>query len=74
MPTDDELSLSDLDMVKVLGKGSSGVVQLVQHKWTSQFFTLKSVGTLEFDGYTLRRAARVGNHMSPIWNIHVLDH
>lgn len=40
-PADDQLSLSDLDMVKVIGKGSSGVVQLVQHKWTGQFFALK---------------------------------
>lgn len=40
-PADDELSLSDFDMVKVIGKGSSGVVQLVQHKWTGQFFALK---------------------------------
>ena len=42
-PADDELSLSDLDMVKVIGKGSSGVVQLVQHKWTGQFFALKVI-------------------------------
>nr|BAH56939.1 AT4G29810 [Arabidopsis thaliana] len=30
-------------MVKVIGKGSSGVVQLVQHKWTGQFFALKVI-------------------------------
>ncbi|KAJ4913557.1 Mitogen-activated protein kinase kinase 2 [Raphanus sativus] len=42
-PADDELSLSDLDMVKFIGKGSSGVVQLVQHKWTGQFFALKVI-------------------------------
>ncbi|KAL9288587.1 putative mitogen-activated protein kinase kinase 2 STE-STE7 family [Arabidopsis thaliana] len=42
-PADDQLSLSDLDMVKVIGKGSSGVVQLVQHKWTGQFFALKVI-------------------------------
>ena len=28
-------------MVKVIGKGNGGVVQLVQHKWTGQFFALK---------------------------------
>lgn len=44
-PADDELSLSDLDMVKFIGKGSSGVVQLVQHKWTGQFFALKVTAT-----------------------------
>ena len=30
-------------MVKFIGKGSSGVVQLVQHKWTGQFFALKVI-------------------------------
>ncbi|XP_061966161.1 mitogen-activated protein kinase kinase SIPKK-like [Populus nigra] len=42
-PTDNQLSLADIDMVKVIGKGSSGIVQLVQHKWTSQFFALKVI-------------------------------
>nr|VDC74281.1 unnamed protein product [Brassica rapa] len=42
-PADDKLGLSDLDMVKFIGKGSSGVVQLVQHKWTGQFFALKVI-------------------------------
>jgi hypothetical protein len=35
------LSIDDLDAIKVIGKGSSGNVQLVQHKWTGQFFALK---------------------------------
>ncbi|KAJ6674190.1 MITOGEN-ACTIVATED KINASE KINASE KINASE [Salix viminalis] len=42
-PSDNQLSLEDMDMVKVIGKGSSGIVQLVQHKWTSQFFALKII-------------------------------
>ncbi|GAB2291854.1 serine/threonine protein kinase [Dionaea muscipula] len=42
-PSDDQMSLADLDMIKVIGKGSSGIVQLVQHKWTSQFFALKVI-------------------------------
>ncbi|GAB4853761.1 serine/threonine protein kinase [Ancistrocladus abbreviatus] len=42
-PSDDQLSLADLDMIKVIGKGSGGIVQLVQHKWTSQFFALKVI-------------------------------
>ncbi|GMH23345.1 hypothetical protein Nepgr_025188 [Nepenthes gracilis] len=42
-PSDDQLSLADLDMIKVIGKGSGGTVQLVQHKWTSQFFALKVI-------------------------------
>jgi len=39
--TDNQLSLADIDIVKVVGKGNGGVVQLVQHKWTNQFFALK---------------------------------
>ncbi|KAK6944788.1 Protein kinase domain [Dillenia turbinata] len=42
-PTDDQLSLADIDLIKVIGKGSSGIVQLVQHKWTGQFFALKVI-------------------------------
>jgi len=40
-PTDNQLTLADVDVIKVVGKGNGGVVQLVQHKWTSQFFALK---------------------------------
>lgn len=40
-PTDNQLALADIDVIKVVGKGNGGVVQLVQHKWTSQFFALK---------------------------------
>lgn len=39
--TDDQLSLADIDIIKVVGKGNGGLVQLVQHKWTNQFFALK---------------------------------
>ncbi|KAK7256361.1 hypothetical protein RIF29_29803 [Crotalaria pallida] len=42
-PTDDQLSLADIDIVKVVGKGNEGLVQLVQHKWTNQFFALKII-------------------------------
>ncbi|KAG6487184.1 hypothetical protein ZIOFF_055767 [Zingiber officinale] len=42
-PLDNTLSLDDLDAVKVVGKGSGGIVQLVRHKWTSQFFALKVI-------------------------------
>nr|XP_023886402.1 mitogen-activated protein kinase kinase 2-like [Quercus suber] len=42
-PSDDQLSLADLDTIKVIGKGNGGIVQLVQHKWTGQFFALKVV-------------------------------
>ncbi|GLT98720.1 hypothetical protein SLE2022_162110 [Rubroshorea leprosula] len=42
-PSDDQLSLEDMDIIKVVGKGNGGVVQLVQHKWTSQFFALKVI-------------------------------
>ena len=40
-PIDNQLSLADIDTIKVVGKGNGGVVQLVQHKWTNQFFALK---------------------------------
>jgi hypothetical protein len=39
-PLDSQLSLDDLDVIKVIGKGSSGNVQLVRHKFTGQFFLL----------------------------------
>ncbi|KAI3407432.1 Protein kinase domain-containing protein, partial [Psidium guajava] len=42
-PTDDQLSLADIDTIKVIGKGNGGTVQLVQHKWTGQFFALKVI-------------------------------
>ncbi|CAL5046064.1 unnamed protein product [Urochloa decumbens] len=42
-PLDSQLSLDDLDVIKVIGKGSSGNVQLVRHKFTGQFFALKVI-------------------------------
>lgn len=42
-PMDNQLSLADLDLIKVIGKGNGGIVQLVQHKWTGQFFALKAI-------------------------------
>lgn len=38
---DNQLNLEDIDAIKVIGKGNGGIVQLVQHKWTGQFFALK---------------------------------
>lgn len=40
-PSDNQLSLADFDAVQVIGKGNGGIVRLVQHKWTGQFFALK---------------------------------
>lgn len=37
------ISISDLETVKVLGKGSGGVVQLVRHKWTNETYALKVI-------------------------------
>uniref|UniRef100_A0A453N2K0 mitogen-activated protein kinase kinase n=1 Tax=Aegilops tauschii subsp. strangulata TaxID=200361 RepID=A0A453N2K0_AEGTS len=37
------LSIHDLEAIKVIGKGSSGTVQLVRQKWTGQFFALKVI-------------------------------
>ncbi|KAK3128391.1 hypothetical protein QOZ80_6BG0460910 [Eleusine coracana subsp. coracana] len=42
-PLDNQLSLDDLDAIKVIGKGNGGIVQLVRHKWTGQFFALKVI-------------------------------
>ncbi|KAM1479225.1 hypothetical protein ACFX2I_026543 [Malus domestica] len=41
--SDNQMILADLDAIKVIGKGTGGVVQLVQHKWTRQFFALKVI-------------------------------
>lgn len=40
---DFQVSLEDLETVKVIGKGSGGVVQLVQHKWNGKLFALKVI-------------------------------
>lgn len=37
------ISLPDLETVKVLGKGAGGVVQLVRHKWTNETYALKVI-------------------------------
>ncbi|KAJ3674792.1 hypothetical protein LUZ60_005408 [Juncus effusus] len=38
-----EFTLEDLETIKVIGKGSGGVVQLVRHKWTGKFYALKGI-------------------------------
>lgn len=40
---DTQFSMEDLETIKVIGKGSGGVVQLVQHKWTGTLFALKGI-------------------------------
>lgn len=60
-PTDDQLNLADIDTIKVIGKGAGGTVQLVQHKWTGQFFALK-VSTFTWTSlhtYSLNSNARL---------------
>lgn len=52
-PTDDQLTLADIDTIKVIGKGNGGVVQLVQHKWTGQFFALKVIYSMSVDVLSL---------------------
>ncbi|KAH9301491.1 hypothetical protein KI387_013074, partial [Taxus chinensis] len=42
-PEDTQFNLADLETVKVIGKGSGGVVQLVRHKWTNKVFALKVI-------------------------------
>ncbi|CAK9146155.1 unnamed protein product [Ilex paraguariensis] len=41
--TDLQFSLEDLETIKVIGKGSGGVVQLVRHKWVGTLFALKVI-------------------------------
>ncbi|CAN6680929.1 unnamed protein product [Malus baccata var. baccata] len=38
-----EITLEDLETIKVIGKGSGGVVQLVRHKWVGTLFALKVI-------------------------------
>lgn len=38
-----QFSLEDLEAIKVIGKGSGGVVQLVRHKWVGTLFALKAI-------------------------------
>ncbi|XP_076917983.1 mitogen-activated protein kinase kinase 6-like [Bidens hawaiensis] len=38
-----QFSLEDLETIKVIGKGSGGVVQLVRHKWIGRLFALKVI-------------------------------
>ncbi|KAK3439068.1 mitogen-activated protein kinase kinase 6 [Eucalyptus grandis] len=38
-----DFSLEDLETIKVIGKGSGGVVQLVRHKWVGKLFALKVI-------------------------------
>ncbi|XP_051137417.1 mitogen-activated protein kinase kinase 6 [Andrographis paniculata] len=38
-----QFSLEDLETIKVIGKGSGGVVQLVRHKWVGKLFALKVI-------------------------------
>ncbi|KAF2572883.1 hypothetical protein F2Q70_00005246 [Brassica cretica] len=38
---DFEITAEDLETMRVIGKGSSGVVQLVRHKWVGKLFAMK---------------------------------
>ncbi|KAI3923815.1 hypothetical protein MKW92_030831 [Papaver armeniacum] len=40
---DIQFVLEDLETIKVIGKGSGGVVQLVRHKWAGTLFALKVI-------------------------------
>ncbi|KAK1417415.1 hypothetical protein QVD17_26542 [Tagetes erecta] len=56
-PSDNQLSLADFDAVKVVGKGNGGIVRLVQHKWTGQFFALKMI-QMQADESTRKQIAQ----------------
>jgi hypothetical protein len=38
---EEQMSLADLETIKVIGKGSGGVVQLVRHKFSNNMYALK---------------------------------
>ncbi|XP_015621396.1 mitogen-activated protein kinase kinase 1 isoform X4 [Oryza sativa Japonica Group] len=40
---DVQLSMDDLEMIQVIGKGSGGIVQLVRHKWVGTLYALKGI-------------------------------
>ncbi|XP_010924452.1 mitogen-activated protein kinase kinase 1 isoform X1 [Elaeis guineensis] len=40
---DMQFSLEDLETIKVIGKGSGGVVQLARHKWLGTLYALKGI-------------------------------
>ncbi|KAH0906616.1 hypothetical protein HID58_038443 [Brassica napus] len=40
---DFEITAEDLEIVRVIGKGSGGVVQLVRHKWVGKLFAMKVI-------------------------------
>ncbi|KAG1367837.1 mitogen-activated protein kinase kinase 1 [Cocos nucifera] len=40
---DMQFSLEDLETIKVIGKGSGGVVQLARHKWFGTLYALKGI-------------------------------
>ncbi|KZV29656.1 mitogen-activated protein kinase kinase 2-like [Dorcoceras hygrometricum] len=42
-PSENQLCLADFEAIQVIGKGNGGIVRLVQHKWTGQFFALKVI-------------------------------
>ena len=42
---DVQLSMDDLEMIQVIGKGSGGVVQLVRHKWVGTLYALKVISS-----------------------------
>ncbi|CAN8230468.1 unnamed protein product [Cochlearia groenlandica] len=53
-PLDNQLILADLEVIKVIGKGNSGTVQLVKHKLTQQFFALKAIQLMNTEESTCR--------------------
>ncbi|CAL5361799.1 unnamed protein product [Camellia sinensis] len=54
------LSLEGLETIKVVRKGSGGVVQLVRHIWVGTLFTLKSIpGVCNTPGFPFIRGGRM---------------
>ncbi|CAN1330998.1 Mitogen-activated protein kinase kinase 6 [Linum perenne] len=59
---DIEFSLEDFETVKVIGKGSGGVVQLVRHKWIGTSFALKVI----YSNFSIKSFANISNKFPTI--------
>ncbi|KAG5547378.1 hypothetical protein RHGRI_013163 [Rhododendron griersonianum] len=56
-----QFSLEDLETMKVIGKGSGGLVQLVRHKWVGTLFALKGLVYLHNERHVIHRDIKPSN-------------
>ncbi|XP_022730153.1 probable disease resistance protein At1g12280 isoform X3 [Durio zibethinus] len=62
--TDNQLNLEDTNVIKVLGKSNGGIVQLVQHKLTRQFFVLKQIIQINMESTCKQIAEKLKTNQS----------